>query len=157
MSNNTYRMILAHSAKGSTWKKHKYIAIKDGRYIYDEKDKEQFEKDVEKYKDAYSRDVSNNMFGIAPNYSEEALRYQRANAALAAMRDADSANNPADKHNRTFWGKSAESHDSDAQHYDKQINKLIQKSSKKKASSVSPETKKKGKDIALKVIDYLAR
>ena len=48
MSNNTYRMILAHSAKGSTWKKHKYIAIKDGRYIYDEKDKEHADKLVKR-------------------------------------------------------------------------------------------------------------
>lgn len=27
---------LSHSAKGSTWKKHKYVEIKNGRYIYKE-------------------------------------------------------------------------------------------------------------------------
>lgn len=31
--------IIAHSAKGSTWKKHKYIEIRNGRYVY--KDDEQ--------------------------------------------------------------------------------------------------------------------
>lgn len=34
---NDYRSYLAHSAKGSHWKNgHKYIAIKNGRYIYPE-------------------------------------------------------------------------------------------------------------------------
>ena len=31
---NDYRSYLAHSAKGQTWKQHKYIAIRNGRYIY---------------------------------------------------------------------------------------------------------------------------
>lgn len=33
---NDYRYYLQHSAKGTTWGKHKYIAIKNGRYIYPE-------------------------------------------------------------------------------------------------------------------------
>ncbi len=33
------RWYIEHSAKGTTWKKHKYIAIKDGRYIYPKKAK----------------------------------------------------------------------------------------------------------------------
>ena len=30
--------VLCHSAKGSHWKKHKYIRIEGERYIYDSKD-----------------------------------------------------------------------------------------------------------------------
>lgn len=29
---------ISHSAKGTKWKKHKYIAIKDGRYVYPKKE-----------------------------------------------------------------------------------------------------------------------
>lgn len=32
-----YEIILEHSAKGTTWKDHKYIKKEDGRYIYDTK------------------------------------------------------------------------------------------------------------------------
>jgi hypothetical protein len=31
---NDYRNYLEHSAKGKTWSNHKYVAIKNGRYIY---------------------------------------------------------------------------------------------------------------------------
>lgn len=37
---------LIHSAKGSTWKKHKYIRIVDGRYIYPKKQIEEMSKDA---------------------------------------------------------------------------------------------------------------
>ena len=33
---NDYRYYLQHSAKGTTWGDHKYIAIENGRYIYPE-------------------------------------------------------------------------------------------------------------------------
>lgn len=33
---NDYRYYLRHSAKGTTWGDHKYIAIENGRYIYPE-------------------------------------------------------------------------------------------------------------------------
>lgn len=34
---NDYRSYLQHSSKGTKWKDHKYIAIKNGRYIYPSK------------------------------------------------------------------------------------------------------------------------
>lgn len=50
---NDYRSYLMHSAKGQTWANHKYIAIKNGRYIYPDNGRTF----GEKFQDALSADL----------------------------------------------------------------------------------------------------
>lgn len=55
-------MWLIHSAKGTTWAKHKYIAIKNGRYIYDTAKKKA------KYATTYAKGWINEKRNLEPYY-----------------------------------------------------------------------------------------
>ena len=58
-SKAVYRSYLKHSAKGQSWGKHKYIAIKNGRYIYPEDLKKGGTSSQVKYKTPDGRPIGN--------------------------------------------------------------------------------------------------
>ena len=55
---------ISHSAKGTTWAKHKYIAIKNGRYIY-----ENIKRNV-KYPAVYAKGWLNEKKNLEPYYKQ---------------------------------------------------------------------------------------
>ena len=126
---------LAHSAKGTTWKNHKYIRKEGNRYIYDPKDKKKFEEDLEKYKDEYEADRNNrinrgNLINVPS--TEGALKYERASHALAAMKIADKANNKNlhkmyDSYSKKVDDNNISTHLSIAERDDKRLNKKNKK------------------------------
>ena len=59
------QLYLEHSAKGSTWGKHKYIAIKNGRYIYPEDLKKKAANKLQQLKGRYEE-----LRYLKPNYEQ---------------------------------------------------------------------------------------
>lgn len=91
---NDYRDYLEHSAKGTHWKKgHKYIAIINGRYIYEDLKKKASE-GLDKIKNAASKVVDEYNRQQALRDSREEIREkavelygERTTNAKASMRD----------------------------------------------------------------------
>lgn len=65
--------MLYHSAKGTTWKKHKYIAIKNGRYIYPSTNK----------RSAYGpRSKINSLTKKSPNIVKDSLQISKKDSGV---------------------------------------------------------------------------
>ena len=124
---------LAHSAKGTTWKDHKYIRKENGRYIYDEKDKAKFEADLEKYEDAHHQDMRNKLKsplgGLSMNpTTKEGLAYERAENALYAMKLADEYNKRAmSKTKSSVDSRTIDHYIRNAEYMDKKIKRFKKK------------------------------
>lgn len=137
---------LWHSAKGTTWKDHKYIRIENGRYIYDEKAKDSLKKDLDTYKNDFEADRkkrAGSLLGLSPK-SAGALRYEGASQILSAMNYADKANAATNKRDRKIYEQQMHVHSSLGESYIKSsikktklskndVKKLVKKTQKGKS------------------------
>ena len=81
---NDFLDYIAHSAKGSSWKKHKYFAKHNGIYMYGtDEDHEKFEAEAQKYKDDEIKRIEKGIEQSNNKIKELNVKIAKYDAAIA--------------------------------------------------------------------------
>ena len=88
---NDYRNYLEHSSKGQRWKKHKYLAIINGRYIYPDTSSDVEETVGDRFNKALAQDLKNSYYKQLEARTNNkstgvSIKYGNANMSKIAQR-----------------------------------------------------------------------
>ena len=133
---NDYRDYLEHSARGQTWKNHKYIAIRNGRYIYpnDVKPKSLLGRVSNAFYELEARQVKRQMDSITrernnPNTSKRNSNVSKVSASVGSLNQ----NRKRKKNKNSILGKISNAlYELEARQIDKQMDSITKKRYKSK-------------------------
>lgn len=119
--------ILSHSAKGTTWKKHKYIKKENGRYVYNRSDRE---KNL-KVRDLATEPSLEKQIAVSrgkDRYTANEAKYMAAVKREQAYQAADNYNN---RIGNRHWAESLmKTYEEHADSYQKMYKEAVERSRK---------------------------